>query len=57
MRELQTQEILNLHGPDGNADPGGKPQRHRKRNVLNQSAKTCQPKQNQKHAGHQRGNQ
>ena len=43
---LQAQEILDLHRPDGDTDPGGEPQRHGKGDVLDQAAKTGQAKQN-----------
>ena len=54
---LQAEEVLDLHCPDGNANPGGEPQRHGKGDVFNQPAKTGQTKQDQKDAGHQGGDQ
>ncbi len=53
MSHLQAEEILNLHGADGDADPRGKAQGYGKRNVLNQPAKARQAEQNQKYPGHQ----
>ncbi len=57
VRQLQAEEVLDLHGGDGDGDTGGKAERHRQRNVLDQPAKARQPHQQQKHPGDQRGDQ
>ena len=53
MRHLQAEEVLNLHGPDGDTNPRGEAQRHRQRNILNQAAKAGQAKEDQEYTGHQ----
>ena len=57
MGHLQAEEILDLHGSDGDPNPRGEPQRDGKGDVLNQPPKAGQTKQNQKDAGHQGGDQ
>ncbi|SAG92156.1 Uncharacterised protein [Enterobacter cloacae] len=46
MGHLQAEEILDLHGPDGNPYPRGEPQRYGKGNIFNQATKAGQTKQN-----------
>ncbi|MNT11132.1 hypothetical protein D3C72_1459970 [compost metagenome] len=56
-RHLQAKEILHLHGSNGDGDTGGKAQRHRQGNVLNQAAETRQSHDDQKQSGKQGGDQ
>ncbi len=46
MRDVEAEKVFDLHGRDGNADAGGKAQRDRQRNILNQSPEARQPEQN-----------
>ena len=46
MGHLQAEEVFNLHGTDGDTDPGGETESHRQRDIFDQTAKARQTKEN-----------
>jgi hypothetical protein len=50
---LQTEEVAQLRGQDDERDPGGEPNRHRIRYVLNDRPQARDAHDDQQHAGHE----